>query len=232
MSKLRRPEKNSVHPLRLCEGRAPREVDPAAQDLIQAVKEGRLESLELGDARRVVEELEAAAADAANPTPVAVSTHADFADVVAGLRYVGPKKAQAWLQQQTALQIAEAKRLGQHRKEFAKAEWVPELYAKGAMTAEGVASYQSLLAEVFATGVAYLDGVEGLEQADLEAAKAAGETALTGFRAALVETLEGFDFAEQMRLMAKVISLQTLRRSQTFPAAHPGVLDTREPSAA
>lgn len=218
MGKLRRPEKNSVHPLPLYAGRKTREVPTKAAEVL--AKAQAEEQISPEEVTLLLEEMSAAIADASSPEPVAVTTNEDLRDVVAGLRYVGPKKAQVWQQTQSGLQIAEAKRLGQHRKDFTKRDWIPELYGKGALTAEGLKGYQDLVGMVFAEGVAYLDGVEGLEEADRTTAEAQSKG--TEFTAEIVEFLEGLDFAEQLRLMAKVISLQTLRRSQTFPAAHPG----------
>lgn len=233
MGKLRRPQKGSIHEILLYDGTEPTEPPDEVKKTVEALKavadpSGSAAMVAATAALEAIEHFRTAPREKA----VAISTNDELEGVRAGLVYVGPKKAQRWSQKETGLKIVNAKALGEERKHFTKKEWVPELYDAGTLSPDSLAMYRELIAEVFHAGVAYLEGVEGLERADYERAKAEGDKAAEAFALEVVDFLEELDFGEQLKLMARVIALQSLRRSQTFPSARARVLEADGPPAA
>lgn len=229
MGKLRRPKKGSIHEIPLYDGTEPAEPPEDVKATLEALRLAVKQDSHLTDPKKALEAIEHFRT-VPREKAVAISTNDELEGVRAGLVYVGPKKAQRWSQKETGLKIVNAKALGEERKHFTKKEWVPELYDAGTLSPESLAMYRELLAEVFHEGVAYLEGVEGLEVADYEQAKAEGEKAAEAFALEVVDFLEELDFGEQLKLMARVVALQSLRRSQTFPSACARVLEADGPS--
>ncbi len=223
MGKIRRPKKNSVWPLPIYGEAEAVETPDEVSKLLEAIDEDERQ-LSRKEVRDVVDELRTQIVAAQNPKPKAVTTDETLKDVVVGCIYKGPKVAQRWTMQQSAVQLNETKRLGQERREF-KRETIPELYGMGAMTPEGLKEYRELVGKVFSDGVAWVDGVEGIEHDDAPDDDAPKEQR-EAFKAEVLAWLEELGFVDQLRLMAKIVDLQSVRRAQAFPAAGAGGLES------
>lgn len=227
---IRRPEKGSVFRLPLYSGVEAFEVDEELEQLVSRLKapDGGPTEIAASECSQAIAYLEEKAIHAASPPPVRITSDESLKGVVVGVIYRGPKVAARWKGTMSAIQISEARALGESRRGLGE-QLVPELYEKGALSADGIEAYADLIDRVFKEGVAFVDGVDGIEQSDIPT-----DTPPTArhdaFREEVAEWLQELAYDEQMRLMRAIIDTQSVRRRQIFPAAGDG-LDGARPAA-
>jgi len=145
---------------------------------------------------------------AAGKSAKGVSSDPDLEGVEIGTTHQGPQKAKQWSYQAMGLDIAEKRRVADLRAVHKK-DTLPEIYAEGFITHEGVEALSGFAGGVFAETV-----TKSRKGSELKTTE---------------ETLEFLDYltvSERWNLAQEIIRRQTLRRKHFFRSQGHGHVET------